>query len=108
MAIKAVIFDIGGVVVSSPIQGTYDFEEKHGLPHNYVNASIMKQGPQGAFQRFEKGQLDLDTFYREFERELNDPAILEYYQEFLRVRGKGLPPSPITTTTTTTTSAINP
>jgi len=88
MVIKAVIFDIGGVVVSSPIQGTYDYEQAHGLPHNYVNASILKQGSEGSFQRLERAELDLDTFFAEFERELNDPANMEYYKTFLAARGQ--------------------
>jgi hypothetical protein len=90
MVIKAVIFDIGGVVVSSPIQGTYDYELIHGLPHNYVNASILKSGSQGAFQRLERGELEMQSFYREFENDLNDPSNLEYYKQFLTSRGQGV------------------
>lgn len=39
-SIKAVFFDIGGVVVKSPLLGIYKFEEDHGLPPNYMNVQM--------------------------------------------------------------------
>lgn len=37
---KAVLFDIGGVVVGSPFQGIADFEVQHNLPVNYLNVAM--------------------------------------------------------------------
>jgi len=37
MVIKAVILDIGGVVVRSPMLGIAAYEKEHGLPSNYIN-----------------------------------------------------------------------
>ena len=37
MVIKAIIFDIGGVVVRSPMIGIAKYEKEHGLPTNYIN-----------------------------------------------------------------------
>lgn len=37
---KAVLFDIGGVVVGSPFQGIADFELQHNLPVNYLNVAM--------------------------------------------------------------------
>jgi hypothetical protein len=37
MVIKAVIFDIGGVVVRSPMLAIAKYEEELNLPHNYIN-----------------------------------------------------------------------
>ena len=72
MVIKAVIFDIGGVVLGSPISGVNDAERKYGLPQHYLNASITARGKRGAFQRLERGEIDLGTFYKEFGREMSD------------------------------------
>lgn len=56
MTIKAVIFDIGdkrrvcydvttnifegGVCVGSPMAGIHAYEQKHGLPRNYINVAM--------------------------------------------------------------------
>ena len=37
MVIKAVIFDIGGVVVRSPMLAIAKYEKEHGIPPNYIN-----------------------------------------------------------------------
>ncbi|KAK4047841.1 hypothetical protein OIV83_005184 [Microbotryomycetes sp. JL201] len=72
MTIKAVIFDIGGVCVGSPIEGVHAAERRYGVPHNYLNASITARGKQGAFQRLERGEIGLDDFYEQFGREMSD------------------------------------
>jgi len=94
MHVKAVIFDIGGVVVASPIEGTFNYEKKHGLPHNYVNVSIVNRGEQGAFQRLERGEIPMDEFFRKFGEELSDPNNLPLYAKYLESRGKEVPPLP--------------
>ena len=37
MAVKAVIFDIGGVVLRSPMLAIAKYEKERGLPPNYIN-----------------------------------------------------------------------
>jgi len=92
--LKAVVFDIGGVVVGSPLEGIQDYEAANGIPHNYINIIIVRYGPKGAFQRLERGELDMDAFYRAFEAELTDPANYPLYEEYLKARGKPVPPRP--------------
>ncbi|KAH8117309.1 HAD-like protein [Phellopilus nigrolimitatus] len=70
--LKAVIFDIGGVVVRSPLLAIAAFERDKGLPRNYINCSISRRGPNGAWQRFERGEIALFPFYDAFGRELSD------------------------------------
>jgi len=43
-AFKAVIFDIGGVLIQSPLQGVRRYEIKLDLPPNYINFAISSQG----------------------------------------------------------------
>ncbi|KAJ1021687.1 hypothetical protein NDA16_003823 [Ustilago loliicola] len=89
MTFKAVIFDIGGVVVGSPLFAINRYEKEHGLPFQYLNVAITAQGHGGAFQRFERSELDLYTFYRRFGEELsNVEKNNEAYTKFCKSRGQ--------------------
>ncbi|KAJ1898581.1 hypothetical protein LPJ66_002657 [Kickxella alabastrina] len=70
--IKAVLFDIGGVVVRSPFVAISSFERENSLPPNYINVGICRQGSQGAFQKYERGELAHQDFLDLWTRELND------------------------------------
>ncbi|KDQ60653.1 hypothetical protein JAAARDRAFT_31622 [Jaapia argillacea MUCL 33604] len=69
---KAVIFDVGGVVCKSPFVAIAEYEKENGIPHNYINCSIIGHGSQGAWQKFERGEIPLFPFYEAFGRELSD------------------------------------
>ncbi|KAJ7273210.1 HAD-like domain-containing protein [Mycena rebaudengoi] len=71
-SLKAVIFDIGGVVMRSPFIAIAAYEQKLGIPANYLNCSIVERGPSGAWQKFERGELPLFPFYEAFSRDLSD------------------------------------
>jgi len=70
--LKAVLFDIGGVVVQSPLLAIREYEIEHGIPINYINCLITGWGSQGAWQKFERGQIPLFPFYEQFSQELSD------------------------------------
>ncbi|THH06754.1 hypothetical protein EW145_g3863 [Phellinidium pouzarii] len=70
--LTTVIFDIGGVVVRSPLLAIAAYEKEKHLPPNYINCSISGRGPTGAWQRFERGELALFPFYDAFGRDLSD------------------------------------
>ncbi|KAA1071080.1 hypothetical protein PGTUg99_010926 [Puccinia graminis f. sp. tritici] len=61
--ITTVIFDVGGVVVKSPLLGVNKFEKAEGLPADYLNVAITARGADGAFQKLEVGALQLPEFY---------------------------------------------
>ncbi|SNX86722.1 related to epoxide hydrolase [Melanopsichium pennsylvanicum] len=95
MNYKAIIFDIGGVVVGSPLFAINNFEKEHGLPFQYLNVAITAQGHGGAFQKFERSELDLYTFYRRFGEELsNVEKNNKAYNEFCKSRGQDVPKLP--------------
>ncbi|KAJ2874012.1 hypothetical protein H4R27_005580 [Coemansia aciculifera] len=71
-AIKAVIFDVGGVLVKSPFIAISAYERELGLPANYINVSLSRRGSEGAFQRYERGELAYDEFVDQWTDELND------------------------------------
>jgi putative hydrolase of the HAD superfamily len=65
--IAAVIFDLGGVVLASPLQAIASFEREHAIPEGFVNRVVVESGPAGAWSRLERGELGLEAFYAAFE-----------------------------------------
>ncbi len=93
MPIKAVIFDLGGVILDSPMGIFAEFEKKHGLDANFLNHLIVNQGPQGAWARLERGELDLESFAAVFDEELREAGagisaheLMEAVNAFARLR----------------------
>ena len=69
MGYRAVLFDLGGVVVGSPLHAIAAYEEELGLPAGSVNRVVIGTGPGGAWSRLERGELTLEPFYEAFDRE---------------------------------------
>lgn len=79
--IKAIVFDIGGVCVDSPLHAINEYEKPLGLPHNYINYMIARWKSPSPMNRLEIGEwetIDSD-FLRQFGEHLNDP---EAYDAF--------------------------
>ncbi|KAG0368892.1 hypothetical protein BGZ54_000868 [Gamsiella multidivaricata] len=87
---KAVFFDIGGVVVGSPFSGIAAYEKENGLPVNYLNVAISRAGSNGAFQRLERGEMDLWAFYDDFSEQLSDHSNVAAYAQYAQLRGKDI------------------
>ncbi|GAA5830488.1 hypothetical protein JCM11251_002488 [Rhodosporidiobolus azoricus] len=95
MKYKAVIFDIGGVVVGSPVAAISRVEKLWSLPEHWINAAITAAGPNGAFQRLERGEMSMEEFYRKFGEELsNVKRGNQAYGEYCRRVGIECPPLP--------------
>ncbi|NLO81303.1 MAG: HAD-IA family hydrolase [Xanthomonadaceae bacterium] len=69
MAIKAVFWDFGGVITSSPFEAFRRFEEEHGLPRDFLRSVNATNPDNNAWARFERSELTLEEFDREFEAE---------------------------------------
>lgn len=69
MTHRAVIFDLGGVVVGSPLEAIADFERRRGIPAGTINRVVMATAAPGAWSRLERGELTLEQFYPAFERD---------------------------------------
>jgi putative hydrolase of the HAD superfamily len=69
---RAVIFDLGGVVLDSPLHAIARYERELGIPVGHINRVVVASGPQGAWARLERGELGLATFAPAFERECAD------------------------------------
>jgi putative hydrolase of the HAD superfamily len=64
---RAVIFDLGGVVLGSPLHAIAAYERDSGIPHGFVNRVVMETAPTGAWSRLERGELAMDAFFGAFE-----------------------------------------
>jgi epoxide hydrolase-like predicted phosphatase len=64
---RAVIFDLGGVVLGSPLHAIAAFEQEHGIPAGFVNRVVVDTGPEGAWGRLERGLYGLEEFVPAFE-----------------------------------------
>ena len=69
---SAVIFDLGGVVLGSPLHAIADYERDEGIPVGFVNRVVVDTAPDGAWSRLERGELSLDPFYAAFERDCRE------------------------------------
>lgn len=69
---RAVIFDLGGVVVGSPLHAIADYERELGIPAGAINGLVVANGPDGAWSRLERGELVLDEFFSRFDAECRD------------------------------------
>jgi putative hydrolase of the HAD superfamily len=67
MTIRAIIFDLGGVVLGSPLHAIAAYEREIGLPANFVNRVVADTAPGGAWSRLERGEISMETFYTDFE-----------------------------------------
>jgi epoxide hydrolase-like predicted phosphatase len=111
---SAVIFDLGGVVLGSPLHAIAAFEREQGIPAGFVNRVVMQTAPGGAWSRLERGEVTLEEFFGAFESECEKagqmlsarammermaesaqprPAMLEAMQ---RIRARGLKTAALT------------
>jgi len=68
-AIAGVLFDLGGVVMDSPLHSIARYEADHGLGPGVINRAIRDSGETGAWSRLERGELSLEAFLAPFERD---------------------------------------
>jgi putative hydrolase of the HAD superfamily len=69
MSFRAVIFDLGGVVLDSPLHVIAAYERELGIPAGFVNRLVVETGPSGAWSRLERGELGGRAFEEAFEAE---------------------------------------
>lgn len=69
MTYRAILFDFGGVIGTSPFDAFTAYERELGLPHGFI-ARLNTLDPDGnAWACMERGELDADAFFARFEAE---------------------------------------
>jgi putative hydrolase of the HAD superfamily len=67
MRFDGVIFDLGGVVLGSPLHAIARYERACGIPAGFINRVVVSSGPGGAWSRLERGELRVEAFVPAFE-----------------------------------------
>jgi putative hydrolase of the HAD superfamily len=60
--IRAVMFDFGGVISSSPFEAFAKFEAARGLPPGFIRTVNATNPDDNAWARLERGEIDVETF----------------------------------------------
>jgi putative hydrolase of the HAD superfamily len=71
MGIKAVLWDFGGVILSSPFEAFNAYEKEAGLPRDFIRRINAVNPDSNAWALMERAEVGLDEFARLFEAEAN-------------------------------------
>lgn len=66
---KAVLFDFGGVILSSPFDAFAEYERANGLPDRFLRGLNATNHHDNAWARLERNEIDIDGFVPLFEAE---------------------------------------
>ncbi len=70
MIYLAVVFDLGGVVMESPLHAINRFEDQHGIVRGSITSLVATAGPDSAWTALETGRMALSEFIPAFEEQL--------------------------------------
>jgi putative hydrolase of the HAD superfamily len=62
MMLKAVIWDFGGVLTTSPFEAFARFEIERGLPADIIRRTNASNHWENAWAKFERAEVDIETF----------------------------------------------
>ncbi|NWH08755.1 MAG: HAD-IA family hydrolase [Alphaproteobacteria bacterium] len=60
--IKAVIWDFGGVITTSPFEAFNRYEAERGLPADFIRGINARNHHENAWAKFERAEIDLEAF----------------------------------------------
>ncbi len=67
--IKAILWDFGGVLTTSPFEAFSRFESKNGLPKDFIRGVNSTNPDSNAWAKFERSEVTMDEFDKLFEAE---------------------------------------
>ena len=82
MKYKAIIWDFGGVITSSPFEAFNDFEEANGLPKDIIRTINSENPDMNAWAQFESNSITIDEF--------NDLFLKEAKAKGFDIKGKDI------------------
>ena len=62
MTIKTIIFDFGGVITDSPIEGFKKLEQSYGISKGVISSIVMTNPDNNAWAKSERGEIDMETY----------------------------------------------
>lgn len=66
---RAIFFDFGGVISSSPLEAFRDYERRNDIPEGFIVRVNSTNGDDNAWARIERNEVDIDQFDALFARE---------------------------------------
>ncbi|KAL8725467.1 MAG: hypothetical protein Q9166_007329 [cf. Caloplaca sp. 2 TL-2023] len=88
---KAIIFDIGGVCVLSPLEPITTYENKNNIPSGWINYAISRSAPNGFWQRLERGEIKMDKeFFQGLDADLRNETLWKDFHTSFRNSKKKL------------------
>lgn len=69
MNVKAIFWDFGGVITTSPFEGFARYEKAENLPQGFIRKVNSINPDANAWARFERSEIDRDGFIAAFEEE---------------------------------------
>lgn len=90
--IRAVLFDFGGVILSSPFEAFARYEAERGLPEGFIRRVNATNPDANAWAQLERREITLDEFCERFEAEAADAGHHLDAREVLALLGGELRP----------------
>jgi putative hydrolase of the HAD superfamily len=72
MSIRAVIFDFGGVILTSPFEAFARYERDRGLPEGFLRDLNARNHHDNAWAKLERSEVDVDGFATLFAAEARE------------------------------------
>ncbi len=94
MAVRAVIFDLGGVVFPSPFEAFDAYDHDHGLPVGSVRGLIRVSSETGAWAALERGELTMAEFHDALEAEAQLAGFALEAEQLMQRVAAGFGPRP--------------
>lgn len=69
---KAILWDFGGVILTSPFEAFRHYEREIGLPEDFIRSLNARNPDANAWARMERSDVSLEEFVRLFEAEALD------------------------------------
>ena len=69
---SAVLWDFGGVILTSPFEAFNRYEAEAGLPKDFIRSVNARNGDTNAWARMERNEVTLEGFVELFEAEARD------------------------------------
>jgi len=67
--VKAILWDFGGVITSSPFDAFNRFESENGIPQDFIRGINAMNPTTNAWAQFESNQISIEAFDKLFEEE---------------------------------------
>lgn len=79
-------------MLDSPLHAIARYEREAGIPAGFVNRVVVSTGPQGAWSRLERGELRVEEWVPEFERDCAEAGqVIDAARMMEAIRGASEP-----------------